>query len=83
MLCNMVYTMLCNIIRYVLRNMLRDKNPPSLSPFPGPDRPACSACLFNNYLAALLSSLASERAMPRFGRGPSAAAAGLSGVRGG
>jgi hypothetical protein len=31
--------------------MLRAKNPPSLPPFPGPDRPACSARLFNNYLA--------------------------------
>jgi hypothetical protein len=78
---NMLYKMLCNMIRNVLHNMLRAKKLPSLPPFPGLDQPACSACLFDNYLAASLSS--SERTMPRFGRGPSAAAAGRSGVRGG
>jgi hypothetical protein len=44
---------------------------PLILPFPGPDRPACSALLFNNYLTASLSS--SERAIPHFGRGPGAA----------
>ena len=47
---------------------------PLLSPFPGPDLPASIANLFNNYLVAWLSSL--ERALPRFGLGPSAVAAG-------
>jgi hypothetical protein len=55
------------------------RTPPPIFPFPGPDRPACSASLFNNCLASWPSS--SERAMPHFGRGSSAAAAGRSGVR--
>jgi hypothetical protein len=54
MLCSILYTMLCKMIR----NVLRDKNPSSLPSFPVPNLPACSASLFNNYLAALLSPLA-------------------------
>jgi hypothetical protein len=73
--------MLCNIIHNVLHNMLRAKNPPPILPFPDLDRPACSARLFNNYLSAWPSS--SERAMPRFWRGSSAAVVGRSRVRGG
>jgi hypothetical protein len=58
--------------------MLRAKNPPPILPFKFPDldRPACSARVFNNYSSAWPSS--SERAMPRFWRGSSAAV-----VRGG
>jgi hypothetical protein len=57
------------------------RTPPPIFPFPDLDRPACSARLFNNCLAAWPSS--SERAMPRFWRGSSAAMVGRSGVRGG
>ncbi len=49
---------------------------PLLSPFPGPDLPASSASLFNNYLVAWLSSLERASGLPRFGLGPSAVAAG-------
>jgi hypothetical protein len=75
--------MLCNMIHNVLHHMLRAKESPwpPFSPFPGLDRPACSARSFNNYLSAWPSS--SESAMPRFGRGSSEAAAGRSGMRGG
>jgi hypothetical protein len=66
---------MCNIKCYMPRT------PPPFFPFPDLDRPACSALLFNNYLSAWPSS--SERAMPRFRRGSSAAVVGRSGVRGG
>jgi hypothetical protein len=57
------------------------RTPLPIFPYPGLDWPACSACLFNNCLAAWPSS--SERVMPHFGWGSSAAAAGRSGVHGG
>ena len=77
--------MLCNMIHNVLHNMLRAKNPPSHFPLPG----SGSASLQCPFIQQLLGCLAepwpssSERAMPRFWRGSSAAMVGRSGVRGG
>jgi hypothetical protein len=68
MLHDMLYIMLSNMICNVLHNMLRARPGKPTPPLPGPGRPACSARLFTNYLAASLSS--SERAMPRFRAGP-------------
>jgi hypothetical protein len=72
--------MLRNMIHYVLHNMLHIKKPPShfLLSWSGS---AILQCPFiqQNYLLAWPSSL--EKAMPRFGRGSSAAVAGRSGVR--